>query len=749
MGSIDTSDSGPTPTDGPAANSSERVIAEALGCLETYGQRRVLDTVSQLRKCGLESVLSLPQLVVCGDQSAGKSSVLEALTEIPFPRKDNLCTRVIPDPERSAEEQKYIKAFRETITSFNQLPQVMAKVTELMGIDKADDYEGSKDNHRRAFARDVLSVEIEGPNRPQLTVVDLPGIVQSQTKDTTQADVDMTVEITESYISQPRTICLAVISATNDYANQPILNKVRQFDPKGERTLGIITKPDRLPPGSDTENQFFRLAKNEDIYFELGWHILKNRSFEEAEFSTQERNSSESTFFRKSIFGTLPPEHVGISSLVNRLSRLLFSHVQQALPRLQEELDEALENNRKEIFVMGESRTSPDECKMFLTRLGLNFYEICKAAVNGHYEGQYFMSEGKGSHIQRSALNRRLRAAIQLMNQKFADEVRMNGHKYHIQGIGENSPSTKQVDTEPLESSEGEEEVLSKEVLTNRNCRPFAKIKRPQKLSRRKAIAWVNDVVIRARGRELLGNFNPLVIAELFWEQSSKWHLFAKAHIEEVSGVCQRFLESVLKDKAPPDIVHRLWPAISESIKTRHRDALEELDRILKDTRSYVINYNHYYTDTIKKRQLERRKNHMGDCIERATQYKKLPGCQSDHTFPDIDIGHALDLFSDGIDPNMDNHSSEEVLDCLFAIYKVYQKLFIANVTIQVIERHIVQDLELIFCPLTVAKLSDTDAVALASEPSAIERQRQFLIGRIGKLEQGREILGEVMSSNV
>ena len=46
----------------------------------------VLDTVAKIRKCGLESILSLPQLVVCGDQSTGKSSVLEALTEIPFPR---------------------------------------------------------------------------------------------------------------------------------------------------------------------------------------------------------------------------------------------------------------------------------------------------------------------------------------------------------------------------------------------------------------------------------------------------------------------------------------------------------------------------------------------------------------------------------------------------------------------------------------------------------------------------------------
>jgi hypothetical protein len=46
-----------------------------------------------------------------------------------------------------------------------------------------------------------------------------------------------------------------------EYANQPVLNLVRQYDPKGERTLGIITKPDRLPAGSETESSFFDLVK--------------------------------------------------------------------------------------------------------------------------------------------------------------------------------------------------------------------------------------------------------------------------------------------------------------------------------------------------------------------------------------------------------------------------------------------------------------------------------------------------------
>ena len=102
----------------------------SLDALQTADQRNVLNIVDSLRQCGIDDIIPLPQLVVCGDQSSGKSSVLEAITEIPFPRKENLCTRfateivlrrspkssiatkIIPDKARSAKEKEELTEFK-------------------------------------------------------------------------------------------------------------------------------------------------------------------------------------------------------------------------------------------------------------------------------------------------------------------------------------------------------------------------------------------------------------------------------------------------------------------------------------------------------------------------------------------------------------------------------------------------------------------------------------------------------------
>ena len=286
----------PEPSSSPGT-----VTTSSLDSLQNQDTRKVMDIVDRLRRSGLSGEIQLPQLVVAGDQSSGKSSCLEAITEIPFPRKENLCTRfateiilrrsatvsistkIIPDKMRPTTEKKRLEAFKSSIVDFHELPNLVDEATDLMGL--GDDGFGSA----RAFSRDVLSIEIAGPGRPHLTLVDLPGLIHSENKQQSKEDVELIRGLVDDYIKEKRTIIMAVISAKNDYANQIILNKCREVDPKGHRTLGIITKPDFLSPDSDNEASWLDLAQNKDIFFELGWHILKNRSDKDINTTFAER----------------------------------------------------------------------------------------------------------------------------------------------------------------------------------------------------------------------------------------------------------------------------------------------------------------------------------------------------------------------------------------------------------------------------------------------------------------------------
>jgi GTPase SAR1 family protein len=644
----------------PPVNAPGNTVS--LEALQSDEQRLVLDTVAQIRKCGLESILALPQLVVCGDQSAGKSSVLEALTEIPFPRNDELCTRfateiimrrstvdsltikVIPDNERPSAERDSIQAFAETITDFDELPAIMDKAMTVMGI-------GSIGSQSSAFARDVLSVEIEGPSRPQLTLVDLPGLIQNETKGVTKADVELVREITDRYISQPRTIILAVVSATNDYANQGILTKAREVDQDGERTLGIITKPDRLPAGSGSENAYINLARNEDIFFKLGWHVVKNRSFEEGDSSFEERNALEASYFRNSNFNCLPRESVGIDSLRERLSRLLFEHVKQELPKLHCDLNKALCDSKQQLGLLGTRRSSPEGCREYLMQLSLDFHKVCGAAVKGQYDGVHFdYDSNAGFTSQSSSAVRRLRAMVQKLNAEFSAKLRKTGHTYWLERSGAADKSELGLDVPiPAQSST-----------------------KPVRLSHAESLRWVVKAIARNRGRELQGNFNPLIIGELFWEQSARWGDIATDHIQDIVDVCRRFLHDLLQDLCPKDVQSRLSSShIEEAVKSRYEAGLEELNRILDDRRAYPINYNHYYTETVEKCRMGREFKSLAACVENATTHEQLPGCHSTHTSASIDLNRLCKEFSRSRNPDMDIYSCELALDGVLAIYKV------------------------------------------------------------------------------
>ena len=137
--------------------------------------------------------------------------ILQFATEIVMRRapKDSISCKIIPDKSRPDAEVSKLEAFSQTISDFSELPQLIETATDLMDLnDIAGTGRGTK-----AFTRDVLSVEIAGPTRLQLTLVDLPGLIMSANNQQTEEDIKLIHELVQDYISEKRTIMLAVISA--------------------------------------------------------------------------------------------------------------------------------------------------------------------------------------------------------------------------------------------------------------------------------------------------------------------------------------------------------------------------------------------------------------------------------------------------------------------------------------------------------------------------------------------------------
>ncbi|KAI7283211.1 hypothetical protein KC345_g3022 [Hortaea werneckii] len=711
----------------------ETIGTSSLDALQSQDSRRVTDIVDKLRRSGLSGIVQLPQLVVSGDQSSGKSSVLEAITEIPFPRKENLCTRfateiilrrapqvsistkIIPDKVRPGAEKKRLEGFKRTIVDFSELPDLMEEATNLMGLGGGDD-DGS--GPARAFSRDVLSIEIAGPGRPHLTLVDLPGLIHSENKMQSKEDVELIRGLVDDYLKEKRTIIMAVVSVKNDYANQIILKKCRDVDPKGHHTIGIITKPDFLEPGSDNEASWLELAENKDIFFELGWHMLKNRSDKESDKSFEERNAAEKSFFSQGSYRDLSQDILGIDALRTRLSQLLYKHLKTELPALQKELNDKHRDVCRELEQLGEKRSTPQEQCRFLMGISTTYQDIVKAAVNGQYEHEFFGDLDPDADIGDKSNMRRLRAVAQHFNLQFASTIRQYGHKLAI-----------------IEPNSG---VAAEEPQLEPGYEHFAELQ--EHIEPSEAVNRVRRILIRSRGRELPGTFNPLLISQLFWEQSSNWQAIAAYHIENVASICWNLVETAVDHAVSKDVADRIKAMkVEDALVTRVEAAKAELGRIIADLKHHPITHDPSYTAIVQKMRQEKHNAKFENLVEKA-------GIHIFNVNHSNTSGRYLkpDVMNNGIhtllEPDMDKTSAEDALDCQKAYYKEEVKYFISAITKQVIERYLLRDLANdTLSPMLVGEMPDDEVSLIAAEAEEITRMRSNLEARKSTLENGQQ----------
>ncbi|KZT61042.1 hypothetical protein CALCODRAFT_428450 [Calocera cornea HHB12733] len=354
-------------------------ISESIYAIHT---RQLLDAIDQIRDIGGQLKLDLPRIVVIGNQSAGKSSLIEAIARINVPRGGGTCTRCpteirlrsSSDPWKCSVSLRYeydsegnltgdslIIPFGEDVLDPSHV-EVMLRRAQIAVLNNErnprmyldiDPSQLQLPEDQRQFSKNIVCIEVSGPLLTDLTFVDLPGIIQHHPTDSNL--VELIKSMTREYISDPSALILCTITMKDDPENQAALGEAKIADPEGTRTIGVLTKPDTLQ--SQEEEQWLSVLKNEGRHrLKLGYYITKQPAQVEVEqrvaFDTARQNEQE--FFKNvKPWCNLPgrvSENVGTPRLTAMLSQLLSGLIRKSLPdidtkirQFMQEVDEGIQ----------------------------------------------------------------------------------------------------------------------------------------------------------------------------------------------------------------------------------------------------------------------------------------------------------------------------------------------------------------------------------------------------------------------
>ncbi|KJZ73243.1 hypothetical protein HIM_07440 [Hirsutella minnesotensis 3608] len=494
---------------------------DAFDQLNSPEARALHEVADRLSSCGVGRIVNLPQIIVVGEQSAGKSSVLEAISRVRFPVHGNVCTRFATElvlrqandtrvdvSIKHADQSQPSRSFQKTGFSEDDLPGIIQEAKQCMGI--------SGDS--RDFSRDVLRLEIEGPSMYPLTLVDLPGIFQSETAEQSMKGKHIVDELVESYMKQKNSIMLVVIEATKQLANHEALKKVKEYDPQSVRTIGVITKPDLTKPGYTAEKTYIQVAKNQESAnkLQLGWHVLRNRA--EDEGSLEDRDETEDLFFQTSAWSSVPRGDRGVAGLRKKLSRVLFDHIRQNLGGVEQDIEIQLQERQQERDRLGKPRTSPEDKRSFLLAIAAEFQRLARDGMHGRYSDAFF-----------GGLNdeeRKLRAQIRNFNRVFDFILATKGHKEQI-----GDPKCQ----------------LAPEYLTSFQANHPYDFPLPELTTQKEMSARLQKQAAANQGSEFSGSPSQELVIQLFQHQSSPWKSIAEYHISQVTLAAKAFVDQLFK----------------------------------------------------------------------------------------------------------------------------------------------------------------------------------------------------------
>eukprot|EP00871_Galdieria_phlegrea_P003221 jgi/Galph1/38/GphlegSOOS_G4856.1 len=357
---------------------------------------KLQDVFGQL---GLDSPIDLPQIMVVGSQSSGKSSVLEAFVGRDFlPRGSGIVTRrpaIVqmiqtkpskPKGEQDDVERTVDKKKKKTTDNEEEGDSKYGdEWVEFLHIPNKkfydfgqvrDEIEAETDRatgKNKGISPKPINLKVYSPNVVDLTVVDLPGLTKVPVGDQ-PADIEKLLRaMIMSYIERPNAIILAVHPANADLATSDALQMAKSVDPEGDRTIGVITKLDLMDKGTDA----LEWLQGKVYHLKRGYVGVVNRSQADinSHRSIQEAREAEKRFFNEHPVYKEFADQMGSEYLAKKLSGILMEHIRKCLPDLRTKISSQLKEKQQEVQKLGSALGDNDDIGAALLSI-INHYAM-------------------------------------------------------------------------------------------------------------------------------------------------------------------------------------------------------------------------------------------------------------------------------------------------------------------------------------------------------------------------------------
>ena len=286
--------------------------------------------------------VEMPQIVVVGGQSSGKSSVLENIVGRDFlPRGTNIVTRrptIIQLINTPTAAQDWIEfAHKKDEKYFDFL-----KAREEIELDTE-----RKCGHNKEISAEPIIVKVYSRTVVNLTLVDLPGmtkIPQGGQPDNIEKQIN---ELCYNYANKKTAIIMAVTAANQDLANSDALKLARRVDQTGERTIGVLTKIDLMDKGTNCLD----VIQGRVYPLRLGYIGVVCRSQKDITTgkNIKEALKAEHQFFSTNSSYAPIASRMGTPYLCRQLNMIIVKHIKKCLPVIRSKITSMLYQKEKEL----------------------------------------------------------------------------------------------------------------------------------------------------------------------------------------------------------------------------------------------------------------------------------------------------------------------------------------------------------------------------------------------------------------